>query len=247
MPWWLWPNVLALDAPTVAVIWQRFLADAFEVAVPVAASLVLGLVVWGIYLFDRMLDGVRSGQTQHRHRFAARHSKLVTTVAGLAFLVAGLLTPLLPWPYLLAGGITAVLVAAYLAVIHLAGVPHVGGKECLVGVLFATGVGIPLIASSVSPSAWLPALVGFGFACWFNCRLIDECEQMRHPSSTRDWYLGFAITGCALFSPLTVAVALVLANGLLLVLHFAQTRHGNTINALADVALLTPSAVWLVS
>ena len=53
IPWWLWPNVLALDAPTVAVVWQRFLGWAFDSPVPAVASVVLGLTVWSIYLADR--------------------------------------------------------------------------------------------------------------------------------------------------------------------------------------------------
>src|SRR5947208_1712495 len=55
-PWWLWPNLLALDAPAVAVTWQLFLAAKAPVAVPLAASVVLALVVWGVYLTDRAVD-----------------------------------------------------------------------------------------------------------------------------------------------------------------------------------------------
>ena len=67
VPWWLWPNLLGLDAPAVAVVWQRFLADASGVAVPVAASAVLALVVWGIYLTDRRLDARAGNGTRLRN------------------------------------------------------------------------------------------------------------------------------------------------------------------------------------
>ena len=30
-PWWLWPNLLALDAPLVAVVWQHALAPPEEI------------------------------------------------------------------------------------------------------------------------------------------------------------------------------------------------------------------------
>ena len=33
LPWWLWPNLLGLDAPLVAVVWQQALARMQGVAI----------------------------------------------------------------------------------------------------------------------------------------------------------------------------------------------------------------------
>ncbi len=246
--WWLWPNVLAFDAPVVAVVWQRFLAGVFGVTLPVAASVVLALVVWGIYLTDRRLDGLRTHPCQPRHRFAATHSKLIAALAVVSFLVAGSLAITLPWPYLIAGAIIAVLVAVYLSMVHLFTVSLAGRKELLVGVLFAAGVAIPLIASDVSPSAWLASVIGFGLTCWLNCRLIERWESRTNESVRWLVVLGIAIIGCSVLCPWPVGIALAAATALLLVLHFVIHPIGPRLAlVLADVALLTPVFVWFLS
>ena len=55
-PLWLWPNLLSLDAPLVAVLWQSFLAYRFSLPLRLSGCLALGLTVWSIYLLDRLLD-----------------------------------------------------------------------------------------------------------------------------------------------------------------------------------------------
>ena len=79
-PWWLLPNLLALDAPTVAVVWQRFLAAESAVVVPFAASLSLFGAVWALYLLDRVLDGRRGAIQADRHRFAVSHRRICTAL-----------------------------------------------------------------------------------------------------------------------------------------------------------------------
>lgn len=246
--WWLWPNVLAFDAPAVAVIWQRFLAAAFGVSVPVAASVVLALVVWGIYLVDRWLDARRANANQPRHRFAAKNSKLITTLAVFAFLVAGSLALVLPWAYFIAGGLVAGLVTGYLGLVHLAKAPLYGGKELLVALLFAAGVAIPLIASDVDVWAWLPAVGGFGLACWLNCRLIERWESSPTNSAGWEMCLGLPIVACGVLSPRLVGIMLGMSAGLLLMLHVVHRRTGLELaRVLADVALLTPLVEWFLS
>src|SRR3954470_10299451 len=67
IPWWLWLNVLSLDAPLVAVLWQAALAKVHHLAVMPGLHISLFLAVWLIYLVDRVLDG-----------FSMRHSSLVS-------------------------------------------------------------------------------------------------------------------------------------------------------------------------
>ena len=221
--WWLWPNVLAFDAPAVAVVWQRFLADEFGVAVPVVASVVLGLVVWGIYLTDRFFDARRTAAHQPRHRFAAKHSTLVVCLAVLSFLVAG-----------------------YLCLVHLVLAPFTGGKEFLVGLLFAVGVAIPLIASDVDVRAWLAPVCGFGLACWLNCRLIERWESSPTESAHWEMCLGLPIAVCGVLSLWSVGVTLGVATGLLLLLNVVRWRTGLELaRVLADVMMLTPILAWV--
>ncbi len=56
---WLWPNLLSLDAPVVAVLWQILFARCFQVPVDALAALLLLLTVWLIYAADRTLDAWR--------------------------------------------------------------------------------------------------------------------------------------------------------------------------------------------
>lgn len=241
--WWLWPNVLALDAPAVAVVWQRFLGDSFGVAVPDIASVVLALVVWAIYLIDRLMDG-RRGDVQPRHRFAATHTVLVTALAAVALLAAAPLVHCLPAPFIAAGAVVALLVTAYLALVH-AVAPTLGGpKELLVGILFAAGVAIPLIASETGPHLWFTSVGAFGLLCWLNCRLIDRWEAASQPPSVEESLLGGATLAMSATCPRSLGVALAAAVGFLLLLHLRHRRLGSDVSrVLADVALLTPVLV----
>lgn len=244
-PWWLWPNVLALDAPAVAVAWQRFLAGAFGVAVPPAASAVLALVVWGIYLADRRLDALRGESRRPRHAFAARRPGLVAGLAAVAFLTAVPFSISLPSAYLVAGTTVAACVLGYLALVHVANAARPGAKESLVGILFAAGVGVPLLASHPDPLAWLPAVAGFGLLCWLNCRLIDLWESETTGPGEREPVLGVGVVLCAAVGRPDVGLALALSVALLLLLHVFRRRVGaDAARALADLALLTPLP-WL--
>jgi hypothetical protein len=84
----LWPNLLALDAPFVAVVWQRFLGHHFAVPVPWPATAALAAAVWAIYLVDRWLDGRRSEFDAERHRFAAAYPRTFALFATMAVIAA---------------------------------------------------------------------------------------------------------------------------------------------------------------
>ena len=46
-PWWLWPNLLSIDAPLAAVAWAWMFAKAWGVvSVPWQLWVALGLMVW---------------------------------------------------------------------------------------------------------------------------------------------------------------------------------------------------------
>ena len=54
----VWLNVVCLDAPLVACVWQWFFARNFRIVVPVATTAALFLTAWLIYLIDRFADSV---------------------------------------------------------------------------------------------------------------------------------------------------------------------------------------------
>ncbi len=90
-PWWLWPQVLCLDAPAVAVAWMAVLAHGHRLQLPAAFYGGLALVTWMIYLLDRTADAI-SGRLPRplscRHAFCLRHAKLI--LWGVLPLTAGL-------------------------------------------------------------------------------------------------------------------------------------------------------------
>ena len=63
IPWYLWPNLLGLDAVAVSVVWLWCFAVSegvpLENQILRPIYLVLGLVVWLVYTADRLLDALR--------------------------------------------------------------------------------------------------------------------------------------------------------------------------------------------
>jgi hypothetical protein len=243
--WWLWPNVLALDAPVVAVVWQRFLAGACGVTVPAAASVVLGLVVWAIYLLDRRFDTARPESVQPRHNFARRNPSLVTAPALTALSAATFVATALPSEYLKVGAVIASLIAGYFGLVHLTRAGLSLAKEPLVGVLFAAGVSVPLIASDVPLVVWFPAATGFGLLCWLNCALIEQWETGARGLELLPTALAVAVLVSGSTLPVAVHIALGTSAALLMMFHSTRRRTGTKLaRVLADVALLTPLLVW---
>lgn len=247
LPVWLYPNLLALDAPIVAVVWQVFLARAFNVPLPLAAQTGLFSAVWLVYLVDRLLDARRlAADAADRHRFAARHARRLTALAVLVFAVGATSASLLPVQYLLVGLAVVVAVATYLGAVHFmppGWVKH-GAKELLVGVVFALGVGVPLYVSS-PPDRWWAAVLAFGLLCWWNCRLIDRWEVQPSAGRTVGRLIGLAAVAVSALSLGPVLIATTATAGLLLAVDLTVPRIGVRLaRVLADAVLLTPLAVW---
>ncbi|NJM38737.1 MAG: hypothetical protein HC845_13195, partial [Akkermansiaceae bacterium] len=79
-PYWLFPNLLSLDAPLVAICWLYIFSKTWQVSyLPWAAYASLGLVVWVIYASDRLLDSLlqegTSGSFTARHEFHRNHRR----------------------------------------------------------------------------------------------------------------------------------------------------------------------------
>lgn len=201
-PWWLWWNVLSMDAPMVAIPWALVFAKSAGVVMPGAELAVLGLVVWLIYTVDRLLDGQaavsaeslmasklphRAGAfgppLRQRHVFHRIHARSVASVAA----VIAAFTAILVWTQIgeivlrLAVPLGLILVL-YMAWVHLgrgrvmARLP----KEVAVGGVFAAGVALPAW-SRLAARRWEFFLLAVLFAavCTLNCVAIDEWENLR--------------------------------------------------------------------
>ena len=81
---WLWPNLLSLDAPLVALLWQILFIRCFHAGGPASSSVLtsalLVSVVWLIYAADRALDAWRGSGLRPRHEFYRRHWRTVLPV-----------------------------------------------------------------------------------------------------------------------------------------------------------------------
>ncbi|MDX1679317.1 MAG: hypothetical protein R3242_01185 [Akkermansiaceae bacterium] len=160
-PWWLYPNLLSLDAPLVSLAWLHVFASTWRLGYhPIWAYICLGLVVWSIYVFDRLLDvSMMKGRTEElepRHHFHQRHRKLLVFLVCVAMLAAIwiLLTemPRAIFHYLLIGG---VMVAGFFGLSMLAteNQEEVGlSKNLMAGLAFAFGTAMTahVYASSLS-------------------------------------------------------------------------------------------------
>lgn len=264
---WLWPHLLSLDAPLVAVVWQRWWARSLGVRLFWSQELILGLGVWLIYLADRLADAaadVSGGHQTARHVFyRQRHARMlpvaVSVLIGLVILSPGLL----PMRQFLAGLGLLTLAGGYFWMIHQRtrrGWSRQVPKEAVVGGMFALGTAffVREQAGQAAPELLL-ALPLFGCLCFFNCALITKWE--RSPPDVRDAAsllnafprltarLG---AGCLILVLLALAFGAILPRGstfapiaisaLLLLVLDRQSEHlsPDALRVLADAALLPP-------
>jgi hypothetical protein len=89
---WLWPNLLSLDAPVVALVWLFMFKVTWQMGyLPWQAYLTLGLAVWVVYVYDKLLDvKILEAGDKHlvaRHDFHSRHQTWLAISAAVAFLI----------------------------------------------------------------------------------------------------------------------------------------------------------------
>jgi hypothetical protein len=271
-PVWLWPNLLSLDAPLIAVLWLHLFAVSGQIKLAPDVTLVLALVVWLIYIADRLLDSVRgAGAMSARHRFYRAHLK------AFALLLAGLLATTcwaclsLDYRTLRDGVLLAFMIGVYFALVHwLKGDQHTRfPKEAVVAILFGVGTFFPAwvhLPHETVAMAVTAAL--FILICWLNTALIEYSEwiRLRHAGAETPHAstiiagrhlpaIGISVAAAAsllafvgslhLEFPLLIAIAL--SASLLAVLgYFWRHLAINAVRVLADVTLLTPSIVLLL-
>ena len=186
--WWLWWNVLSVDAPAVAVVWAALFAHASGGKLSAAEAAVLVLAVWVIYVSDRLLDGwtAKDRAALHdRHRFCERHRLVLAALVAFASgALVWLTTERLPAAEVTAGVKLGVILVLYMAGIHAGRgrIAWVFPKEIVVGLLFACGETLPVWSRSIRIcwGACLPWIL-FGFLCALNCLSI-ECWENQHRS-----------------------------------------------------------------
>ncbi len=264
--WWLWPHLLSLDAPLVALVWQRWWARAAGVTLPLSREVVLGLGVWLIYLVDRLADATGSDHFEHRaarHVFSARHRKILRLLTRLIALTLVIFTPRwLTGAEFRSGLCLLSLALGYYWLIHCwpgrswaAYLP----KEAAVGGMFGAGsiFFVACRASHLSASVWLVVAL-FATVCFLNCAFITKWERdsqdLRERSSLLNSFpglitrLGVACVVVAVVASVvcvaaatTLAVPVAVSALLLAILDRRESRPStDALRVAADVVLLTP-------
>ena len=238
---WLWPNLLSLDAPLVAVLWQILFARCFQVPVDALAAILLLLTVWLIYVADRTLDAWKGDCHSPRHEFYRNHWRTLLPVWLAVLALTGWLAAVHLSPSLfLRGVVLLAAVGVYFAVVH--GRILRGPKEAAVGVLFALGASLEAW-SKVKTPADVATILLFSGLCWINCIAIQRWEGER-----LDWSPSAAalVLGCAagvlLYAhrPVLGGAELASAFAFLLLDRVRRKLSADAVRVLADVALLSP-------
>jgi hypothetical protein len=254
---WLYPQVLSLDAPLVAVLWQALFARSFGVAISPLVLAITAASVWMIYVGDHLMD-VRAGLTySERHQFAARHSRELLVIVSIALLATMWGCWRLPVPIFRGGTLVAAVVAIYVGAVHFApSVRPFWPKEIAAGLVFGVGSSIGTWAF-VGPLRVMPAVACFGALCTLNVAAVDCWEWqshhvlIRYPHVLTRWIeqhlQGAAVAIIAVSTVLAlrlpVRLTLALCTSSLLLMLVARVRHTLSAEAarlLADAALLTP-------
>jgi hypothetical protein len=246
---WLWPNLLSLDAPIVALLWQLLFVRCFHGSLGTLPAALLAVAVWLIYVADRTLDawrGAPGSAQQPRHEFYRRYWRTVLPV-WIAALSGGFWVAWsrLPGPLFVEGLAVASGTAVYLAAVHLAPglLRHKGSKESAIAVLF--GLGASLAAwPGVHTTSDVLAILLFSCLCWMNCVAIDDWEREKQlrPSVIAAACLVAVLAAALLHTqrPILGAAETAAALGLI-VLDKSRARYSTeALRVLADVVLLTP-------
>lgn len=243
-PVWLWMNLLSLDAPLVALVWQDFLARIQSSPLRPAGRWTLGLTVWAIYLADRLLD-VRHTATEvetTRHAFYRRNRLFAMVLLAMVLLVDVVIA--LQWlrPAVFDNGLlVALAVSGYLVVFPAWRIRARRWKQPMAAVLFTTGVFIVAWTWTAQPWQVLlwPALA---LALLFAGNMV-MVETWKPGMSTGAgwWSMLLLMVVCLLMggSPWYFAVA-ASAAGLAILDRFGGRLSQDGRGVLADLVLLTP-------
>ncbi len=257
IPLWLYPNLLSLDAPLVAVLWLWVFAQVWRADyLPAPAYIVLWLAVWAVYIFDRLFDAsLRSGSPEmleERHRFHLLH-KGKFRICGFAAASGALLITLMALPiqifsYATFGG---VLVLAFFALSIFSSQKRGEveyGKNIIAGIAFAYGtalaahVYVPALNSTIGirflDLAITPEVLVFAVLCIVNITAIDVWEySLQTPDLEENATAELSIT---------LPLAVLAAASVIFAYKASRDDGTETIERFYYIAILTASALFYV-
>jgi hypothetical protein len=243
---WLWPNLLSLDAPLIALLWQVLFVRCFHSSPSAWSPVLLAASVWLIYAADRTLDAWRGSGNRPRHEFYRRHWRAVLPGWILALFACGWLA----WRFLPArefdcGALLLLGVAAYLLSVHAMPrtLARAGSKEAAVALLF--GIGTVLAAwPRLSSTGDVLSIALFAVLCWVNCATIEDWES-RRPARSVAYLVAAAIAVAAAVClrehrPVLGGAETASALGLMILDRMRGRLSPDALRVLADAALASP-------
>ena len=271
-PIWLLPNLLSLDAPLVAVAWLYMFAKTWRVNyLPWVAYVSLGLVVWIIYVVNRLLDasmGNDRDRSKARHDFHRKHSRVFRALACGAGTIASVMIikglPMTLYGYAIVGALMVggFFTLSFFSSTESSEIPY--GKNIVAGLTFAYGTAMLAHAYTGFEKDTLirsPEMICFAVLCILNISAVDLWE---HASRSNDLEIK-ASDELALTLPLTLlgAASLVFAlrdpdlstrpffyailtgAALLQILNRTRSQWSmSSLRVLADAALLVPLIIF---
>lgn len=198
-------HLASLDAPAVAAVWSLAFAWIVRARLPLWVLALQVLVVWTVYVGDRLLDaraGLRrwtrtsQNELRERHFFHWRHRQIFAPLAVVAAVAAaGIVLHWMPIGARERDSVLAVASLAYFTRVHAGSgdgrrmaiqrmaiqrivARRIFSKELLVGVLFTAGCVLPVWSRARCFALALP-LVFFAALAWLNCRAIERWEGGR--------------------------------------------------------------------
>lgn len=266
-PVWLYPNLLSLDAPVVAVAWLHILTISWRLYVPWQAYTSLALGTWVIYAGDRLLDASiaqTTGQVlEPRHKFHRQYKLAFAVAIGIASLAALVLAiRTMPMPFYSHLFLGAVLVGAFFG-LSLATDQSPGNHSLLKNIIagFTFAYGTAMTAHVFRPSLGIhdlltaPEFLLFALLCILNISAIDIWEHSARSNdeeikASDEISLTFPtalLAAAAIYFALrsgherSFHYAILTAAGLMHVLNRQRDRlSANALRAFADFILLIP-------
>ncbi len=238
---WLWPNLLSLDAPLVALLWQTLFIRCFHARGQFLPSVLLVSAVWLIYAADRALDAWRGAGGRPRHEFYRRHWRAVLPVWTVVLAATTWLAwTELPRQIFERGAWLGGAVMVYFAAVH--GCHRKWPKEAAVAIIFALGASLAAW-TRVETRADVLTVILFSSLCWINCVGIEQWEdgQSRLPIGVLAGCVGLAAI-LILFRDRPVLAGAEACSAIAFVLLDRGRRKfsADALRVLADAALLSP-------
>jgi len=260
-PWWLWPNLLSLDAPLVAVVWQELWAQCLVVEISYVHRALLVLATWLAYSGDRLLDvrHLKGPVDSPRHEFARCHFHVLSKLWVVALALAVVFGLQLPLHKIICGLVLLFVLAGYFLLHHSQRIrKHAGTmKEMMAGLIFAVGAIFFVIIQVPPTPAFMLIFVAWAALCCMNCLTIACWDRTRDIAMGQHslaqcwtaadrwfWLWAVMITVIiALAWAMDVRVAPIAAALILSALALIELARGKATDSrrvLADVVLLTP-------